>query len=102
MIPGRLRRREVLSLIKGGNTRMIIVRKKPKNRIYARMVARRRGIFFASKLETKGLRALMIIKAIKREKIKSRIVHKNLNPRRKKTVNIIVLEEISTLCIKKL
>ncbi len=52
---------------------------------------------FFSRNETGGLRALTTISAMNKEKIKSFIIQRNLSVKRKKTVKIIVLDEISTL-----
>jgi len=55
------------------------------------------GILNLSKKATIGSRALIIIKATKREKTSALIIHKSWRRIRKKTVKIIVLAEISIL-----
>ena len=74
------------------------VKRKTKNAIKAvktRKTLNILGNLYFVKKATKGRRALIIIKAIKRENIKSLISHKKLRRRIKTIVKIIVFEEIS-------
>lgn len=82
-INGRLRARFDVFVMIGGiimDIIEIIEMKKRTNKRYIRATARPRGNFFRTKYTTPGLRALMIIKAMRSEKSRSRINQRKYNP----------------------
>ena len=79
-INGRLRARFDVSVMIGGIIIEIIEMKKRTNERYIKATARPRGSLFRTKYATPGLRALIIIKAIRSEKSRSRINQRKYNP----------------------
>ena len=89
----------VVSFATGGINQTNKYPTNPKMIINDNRVVRALGIFLFSKNETKGFKALITIKAIKKENISSLTIHNKFKKIKKRIVKTIVFADISILYV---